>query len=286
MGIGDGSLGRAVFQGSPGGVFQGSCRARRDASCSPIFQLASTLLECPPILALSCFTLISLPVPRLLDIWTHTKNVSSVAREKGLGNRLQDSLPSLNERETLHTAQRVGFFVLSSGPYLCPPRSFPLSRYPTCYPSHLFSSFGGRALLVWDVPNERIPLERNWNISFIRKQILINFTRSKTKKKQNKFYNSKAVFSHEYLEILWRLIHLRVKSGDQLHLSETHSLRTFDLCFVSAATKRYVLSATTRTRHIRLIFHTRFYTRSNYNNNRPPRLVPRPRDRPVPTYAP
>lgn len=40
-------------------------------------------------------------------------------REKGLGNRLQDSLPSLNERETLHTAQRVGFFVLSSRPYLC-----------------------------------------------------------------------------------------------------------------------------------------------------------------------
>lgn len=30
------------FSGSPGGIFQGSCRARRDAPCSSIFQLAST----------------------------------------------------------------------------------------------------------------------------------------------------------------------------------------------------------------------------------------------------
>lgn len=36
---------------------------------------------------------------------------------------------------------------------------------------------------------------------------------------------------------------------------------------------RYVLYAAARTRHIKLIFHTRFYTRSNYNNNRPPRLA-------------
>lgn len=47
----------------------------------------------------------------------------------------------------------------------------------------------------------------------------------------------------------------------------------------------YVYTAA-RTRHIRLIFHTRFYTRSNYNNNRPPRLVLRSRDWPVPTYPP
>lgn len=33
-----------------------------------------------------------------------------------------------------------------------------------------------------------------------------------------------------------------------------------------------------RARHITLIFHTRFYTRGNYNNNRPPRLIPRPTD--------
>ena len=39
-----------------------------------------------------------------------------------------------------------------------------------------------------------------------------------------------------------------------------------------------------RTRHIRFIFHTRFYTRSNYNNNKPPRLVLRSHDRPVSTY--
>lgn len=57
---------------------------------------------------LATFPVLSLPVPRLLDIWTHTKNASSVAREKGLGNRLRDSLPSLNERGTLHTAQRAG----------------------------------------------------------------------------------------------------------------------------------------------------------------------------------
>lgn len=51
------------------------------------------------------------------------------------------------------------------------------------------------------------------------------------------------------------------------------------------ASVRYVYIAA-RTRHIRLIFHTRFYTRSNYNNNKLPRLVPRSRDRPVPTYSP
>lgn len=120
MGIGDGSLGRAVFQGSPGEVFQGSCRARRDAPCSleDHFRLASTfwMLSYTRSFLLRSH-LISLPVPQLLDIWTHTKNASSVAREKGLGNRLQDSLPSLNEREALHTAQRVGFFVLWT---LCP----------------------------------------------------------------------------------------------------------------------------------------------------------------------
>lgn len=34
-------------------------------------------------------------------------------REKGLGNRLRDSLPSLNEWEILHTAHRAGFLSLS-----------------------------------------------------------------------------------------------------------------------------------------------------------------------------
>lgn len=96
------------------------------------------------------FTLISLPVPRLLDIWTHTKNATSVAREKGLGNRLQDSLPSLNERETLHTAQRVGFFVLFSGLCVLLVLSLSLFLSRSCYPSRLFPSFGERVLLVWD----------------------------------------------------------------------------------------------------------------------------------------
>lgn len=115
MGIGNGSLGRVVFQGSSGGVFQGSCRARRDASYSPISQLASTLLECSPILALSCFALISARSATIRHMDAHEERLLRRTRKR---SRLQDSLPSLNERETLHTAQRVGFFVLS-GPYLC-----------------------------------------------------------------------------------------------------------------------------------------------------------------------
>lgn len=63
-------------------------------------------------------------------------------------------------------------------------------------------------------------------------------------------------------------------------------LAVFDFCLDRAlkrAENRSVARARTappaRARRIRLIFHTRFYTRGNYNNNRPPRLVPRARDR-------
>lgn len=108
-------------------------------------------------LTLSLYNLTSLyfsfayPARRLLDIWTHTKNASSVAREKGLGNRLRDSLPSLNERETLHTAQRAG------SPALCPTSSALgpspgarlvrtlLAPSGACYSARLFPSSGGRA---------------------------------------------------------------------------------------------------------------------------------------------
>lgn len=74
---------------------------------------------------------------RLLDIWTHTKN-ASVTREKGLGNSLRDSLPSLNERETLHTAQRAG--------YLAVLRSPPTPSSYACCSSRLFPSSGGRVV--------------------------------------------------------------------------------------------------------------------------------------------
>lgn len=87
--MGDGSLGRAVFQGSPEGVFRGSCRARRrPPSCTPILRASSSRSSCSPIV-------------ERVDIWTHTKDASSGAREKGLGSRLRDSLPSLNQRERL-----------------------------------------------------------------------------------------------------------------------------------------------------------------------------------------
>lgn len=168
MGIGDGSLGRAVFQGSPGEVFQGSCRARRDAPCSLVFRLASTfwMLSYTRSFLLHSH-LISLPVPQLLDIWTHTKNASSVAREKGLGNRLQDSLPSLNERETLHTAQRVGFFVFFSGLCVLLVFSLSLSLFLVHVILLIFFHLSGDVYCSFEtnVPNERsrIPLEKNWD---------------------------------------------------------------------------------------------------------------------------
>lgn len=103
----DGSLGRAVFQGSPGEVFRGSCGAkerereserseRRGASCSSVFRLASAfrvlfythsisvslfsvLFSC---LALSCCAFVSQSVPRLLDIWMHTKSLLRRTRKR------------------------------------------------------------------------------------------------------------------------------------------------------------------------------------------------------------
>lgn len=129
--MGDGSLDRAVFQRSPGEVFRGSCGARkrsaRRASRSPVFRLASafrvlsytypisvSLLSCLCNLSFSLY--FRLPArfvaTRHMDAYEE-RPLRCVAREKGLGNHLRDSLPSLNEREILHTAHRAGSFSLS-----------------------------------------------------------------------------------------------------------------------------------------------------------------------------
>lgn len=125
MGMGDGSLGRAVFQGSLGGVFRDSCRARRRSarrSAPSAHRSSDSLLlsECTPVLPLSpppsphpvflsppLYTFSLAPLTSLVGYSTYgrTRRTSPPSHgEKGLGNRLRDSLPSLNERETLHTA--------------------------------------------------------------------------------------------------------------------------------------------------------------------------------------
>lgn len=194
MGIGDGSLGRAVFQGSPGGFsrqLQGE-KGRLLFTDLPARFYSPRMPSYTRSFLLHSHLSARSATTRHMDAHEERLLRRTRKRPRESSSRFA-SLVKWTRDFAYRTASRLLRSLLRTLS-LCPPRSFPLSRYPTCYPSHLFSSFGGRALLVWDVPNERIPLERNWNTSFIRKQILIHFTRSETKKKQNKFYDSKAEF--------------------------------------------------------------------------------------------
>lgn len=77
---------------------------RRGTSCSPVFRLVSAFR----VLFYTCPISVSLFLPRSSSLFrlhsaatrhmdAHEELASSAAREKGLGNLLRDSLPSLNE---------------------------------------------------------------------------------------------------------------------------------------------------------------------------------------------